>query len=794
MRVSGAILVFFAAGGLQAQYVIQTVAGSAFDGDGGAALSALLVQPQGVAIDAEGNLYIADAGDHRVRKVLPSGEIQAFAGTGTAGFSGDGGPAAAAQLDRPYGIALDAAGNLYIADLGNARIRMVTAGGVMQTLAGGGALNAAAGGTGVAASQVGLNSPRNVTAGQGGAVYFSDFGGQRVYEVKRGLVTVFAGTGTAGETGDGGVAAQAELNYPAGVAADGLGNVYIADSGSGAIREVSGGTIRTVATVPTPVGMAVDAFGNPYVAGAGILGSPLSGGASKMTGNDLAIDAEGNIVFSSSHVVQKLTPLSDLTLVAGSGLSLFYGDNGAATAARMNNPWAVAVDGAGNLFIADAGNNRIRKVTADGTITTAAGDGDTSVLSSPLGVAVDGNGTLYIADSGNNQVEALSADGAFSILVGQLKNPSAVAVDGAGDVFVADRGNGRILEVSADGAVTVAATVADPVAVAVDAAGNLYVSDNSQNALLEIGAQGTATTLWKGKDAPRGVVVDAQGNVYVSDSGGNRVRTIAAGGAAAAIAGTGVAGFSGDGAAAGAAQLHGPAGLALDAFGDLFVADAGNNRVRKLTPTQSGVITPPADTAPPLTIANAASNQQGAIASGEIVSIYGSGFDPSTAEVSFNGTAARVFYIGAGQINALAPDGLAAGTTANLTVTSGGAAVGSLTVTVASATPGIFTVGATGQAAATNQDGTANSDLYPAQVGSIVTLFATGQGESANAAANLSIGGAAAAMLYAGPAPGFAGLMQINARVPLGIAPGDEPVVLNVGGAVSQAGVTLAVK
>ena len=647
----------------------------------------------------------------------------------------------------------------------------------------------------MAASQVNLISPRNVAAAPGGAVYFSDFGGQRVYEVKNGQARVLAGNGTAGETGDGGAAVEAELNYPAGVAADGSGNVYIADSGSGAIREVNGGTIETIASVPAPVGMAVDALGNPYVAGAGILGSPLRAGASKITGNDLYVDAQGNIVFSTGHVVQRLTPLGNLTLVAGSGLALFYGDGGRAATARLNNPWGVAVDATGDVYIADAANNRIRKVAADGTITTAAGDGDTSVLNSPLGVAVDGSGTLYIADSGNHQVETLSADGAFSMFLGQLKNPSAVAVDGTGNVYVADRGNGRILEVSAAGAVTVAAKVADPVALAVDGVGNLYVSDNSQNALLEIGADGTAATLWQGKSAPLGVVVDAQGDVYLSDSGGNRVRSITPQGKVATVAGTGAAGFSGDGAAAENAQLNGPAGLAMDAFGDLFVADAGNNRVRKLTPAQGGVIAPPSDTAPPLTITNAASNQQGAVAAGEIVSIYGQGFDPSTAQVTFNGgAAAQVFYVGAGQMNALVPNGLAAGTTASVEVSSGGAVVGSVTVAVASAAPGLFTTGASGRAAATNQDGTANSDLYPAQVGSIVTLFATGQGESANAAANLSIGGKAAAMLYAGPAPGFAGLMQINARVPLGIAPGDEPVVLNVGGAVSQAGVTLAVK
>ncbi len=792
MRWARFLFFLGAATGVSAQYLIQTVAGSSFDGDGGQARSALLIQPEGVAQDAKGNLYLADAADHRVRKVFPDGTIQTIAGIGVPGFAGDGGPAASAELNRPYGISLDAAGNLYIADLGNQRIRMVSRAGTITTVAGGGALSASI--APASARKVALIAPRNVYAASDGSVYFSDFGGQQVFLVTNGRISAVAGNGTAGDTGDGGPAVAAELNYPAGLAVDPAGNLYIADSGNNAIREVTKGNIRTVASAPAPTGLALDAYGNPFVAGSGMLGSPLLPGTSTMSGNDLLVDSSNNIVFSTGHTVQKLSPLGDLAVLAGNGSGLFFGDGAAASLARLNNPWSVAESASGALYIADTGNNRVRAVDASGKIETVAGTGDPSVLSSPSGVVVDSSGNVYIADTGNGRVVVLSPSGAFSQILTQLKAPSALALDGSGNLFVADRGDHRIIESSPGGGTTVVATVKDPIALAVDSSGTLYVSDNSQNALLQIPSGGSPAVFWQGLNAPAGVAVDNQGNVFVSDIAANRIRQISPGGSVTTIAGTGAPDFSGDGGLADAAAVSAPAGLFLDPAGNLFAADSGNDRVRKLTPAQTPIVPPPSDTAPPVTVVNAASNIAGPVAPGEIVSLYGSGFDPSSIQVTFNGAAATIFFAGASQINALVPASLSAGSAAAIVVTNNGATVAASTVSVAAAAPAVFTKsGGTGQAAALNQDGSANSTAHPAARGSIVTLFATGQGVDLSSA-SLLVGGVAAPMLYAGPAPGFQGLMQINARIPAAAPSGTLPVILAIGSAPSQPGVTVAVR
>ncbi len=775
----------------RAQYLVRTVAGSGFDGDGGPALSALLVQPEGLARDAQGNLYVSDAGDHRIREISSAGTIRTVAGTGVPGYSGDGGPASAARLSQPYGIALDAAGNLYIADLGNQRIRIVNEAGNISTFAGGGAQAVAAN---LPATNALLNSPRNVAAALDGTVYFSDFGGQAVFAVKNGVIALFAGNGVAGDSGDGGPAALAELNFPAGVAVDPAGSVYIADSGNNALREVVHGVISTVASVQGPTGLALDQFGNPYVAAQGLLGSPFQPGASTLSATDLVIDPSNDILFSTGYSVEKLTPLGSLELVAGAADGVFFGDGGAAVEARLNQPWAVAYAPDGSLFIADTGNNRIRKVSPKGVISTIAGTGDASALSSPSSIALDAAGDLYIADTGNNRVMLLSADGAYSTTLTQLKSPSALAVDAQGNVYVADRGHGRIVVLSSAGLLAPFASVKDPIALAVDRAGDLFVSDNSQNALLEISPGASPAVIWQGDAAPAGVAVDGAGNVFLGDIAGNRVQEISPQGVVTTIAGGGPAGLAGDGGAALAASFFAPAGLCLDPAGDVFVADSANNRVRELTAQQAAILPPPGESASAaFTIANAASNVTQSITPGEIVSIYGNGFDPSTAQVSFNGAAAKLFFAGPSQINALVPASLAVGPAASVTVSSKGAALGTVSASTAAAAPGLFTLnGGQGQAAALNQDGSPNSASNPAAAGSVVTLFATGQGDGSTA--NLAIDGAPSPMLYAGPAPGFAGLTQIDARVPTGLSPGPATVVLTISGVSSQPGVTIAVE
>ncbi len=774
----------------RAQYLVRTVAGSSFAGDNGPALSALLIQPEGITQDPQGNLYLADAADNRIRKISPIGTITTLAGDGIPGFSGDGGPSTQARLNHPYGIALDPSGHLYIADLGNQRIRVISPSGVISTLAGGGAQPFA---PNLPATQAQLNSPRNVTVSIDGTVYFSDFGGQAVYQVKNGILNLYAGNGIAGDTGDGGPAIQAELNFPAGVAIDPSGNLYIADSANNALRKVTQGIISTVASVSTPTGLALDSFGNPYVAANGLLGSPFSPGASTFSANDLAIDPTGAILFTSGHSLQKLAPLGTLTLLAGQASGVFYGDGGPALTARLNQPWSVTLTPTGDLVFADTGNNRIRKVTSSGRILTIAGNGDPSSLNSPAAVASGSQGNLYIADTGNNRVMLLTAIGAYSTLLTQLKSPSALAVDSSGNLYVADRGHSRIVVLSPAGLLAPVASVADPIALALDSHGNLYVSDNSQNALLEIAPGAAPQVIWQGLAAPTGLAVDPSGNVFLSDIASNQIREITAQGVVTAIAGNGTPGFSGDGGPAPQAGFYSPAGLALDPQGNLYVADSTDNRIRELTAAPTAIIPPPGDTAPPFTVANAASNLTGPIAPNEIVSLYGAGFDPATTSVTFNGAPARLFFTGPSQINALVPAAITPGAMIDVAVASASATFGPIQVQAAAAAPGIFTLaGGQGQAAALNQDGSANSTQKPATPSSVVTLFATGQGTGTTV--YLTIGGKPAQILYFGPAPGFAGLAQINARIPAGLTPGPAAILLTINGATSQSGTTLAIQ
>ena len=358
-------------------YVVQTVAGSNFVGDGGSALNAVLSQPEGVAVDRLGNIYVADADDNRVRRISPGGVIQTVAGTGVAGFAGDGGPANVALLNQPYGLAVDAAGNLYIADLGNARVREVTADGTIQTVAGGGSTPPANNGSGGSATSAQMLQPRNVAVDSAGSLYISDFGANRVYRVTGGMLVALAGTGNAGISGDGGRALAAQLNAPAGLTVDSQGALYLADSGNNCIRKIVNGMISTIYNVPSPTGLAMDSLGNLYIASAsyvGTLSQPLAGISS---GRDIAADTAGNLYVSAGLFVMEATADGNAFTVAGSGASRYFGgDGGPAANARLYSPSGIAVDSDGTAYIADTANNRVRKVTPDGVISTLAGTGN----------------------------------------------------------------------------------------------------------------------------------------------------------------------------------------------------------------------------------------------------------------------------------------------------------------------------------------------------------------------------------------------------------------------------------
>ena len=781
-------------------YTIQTVAGSDFVGDNGPAMSAVFSQTEGIAVDRAGNIYVADADDNRVRKITPDGLIHTVAGTGMAGFSGDGGPGTAAQLDHPYGVAVDALGNLYIADLGNARVRKVGVDGAILTVAGGGSTVPDAAGSGLPAVSAKLIQPRNLAIDNDGTFFISDFGAHRVFRVSTGgVLAAIAGTGKAGLAGDGAPAILAQLNSPAGLASDSNGTLYVADSGNNRIRKINHGLISTAYSVGAPTGIALTPGAMLYIAGPNYFGTTLQPVKGLASARDVAIDSAGNVYATVGQVVGKVTANGSVSTVAGSGAARYFaGENSPALSARFHSPWGVAVDSSGNWYIADTANHRVRRVTPGGIVTTIAGtgvsgfggDGAPAIsaqLNSPRSVAVDAQGNVYVADTGNNRVRKITPGGIISTVTNALSDPEYVAVGFDGALYVADTGNNRVLRLTASGSFNSVATMVKPTAVTVDRNGNVYVAESAR--ISKITPQGVLTTVLDGLNSPRGLAVTADGSLLIVQPGVDIVLSLSASGNLATIAGTGTPGFLGDGGPADVAQLNLPTDIAIDANGTAWVADSGNNRLRRLTPVVAAAITQSA------TLVHSASLAAGPIAPDEIVTIFGSQFQPGQTQVMFDGKPAVIFYTSVSQINALTPLDLTPGASTEITILVNGQTVADFSGAVVSAAPGIFTSGSgTGQAAADNQDGSMNSAATPADRGSIVVLFATGGGRDTSAV-NVSIGGFAAEVLYAGPAPGFPGLMQVNARVPGGNAPaGVVPVVITVGTVSSQDGVTLVVR
>jgi uncharacterized protein (TIGR03437 family) len=780
-------------------YLIQTVAGSDTAADGGPATAASFSQTEGIAVDSAGAIYVADADDNRVRKIGLDGTIRTIAGTGIAGFQGDGGPATAALLSHPYGLAMDAIGNLYIADLGNARIRKVSIDGNIQTIAGGGFVVPGGNGDGGPAIKSQLLQPRNVAVESDGMLYISDFGAHRVYQVTPyGILTTLAGTGNAGFGGDGNLAQFAQLKSPAGLACDSNGTLYIADSGNNRIRKVFRGIISTVYSTTGPTGLAMSAAGSLYVASASYFGtsSKSIGGVAPV--RDVAVDRNGIAYVTNGQFVRKVAASGAVTNVAGSGNSRYFGgDNGLASAGRLHGPSGVAVDDVGNVYVADTVNHRVRKISQAGIITTIAGTGEAgsrgdngpaimAQLNRPRSIAVDAQHNVYIADTGNNAVRKITSGGIMLAVTADLNDPEYVAVGLDRVVYIADAGNNRIVRVGPGGTASTFTQVLAPAAVTLDHSGNLFVSGQSRVARIAPG--GLTTTMIDGLNSPRGLALTEEGDLLIVETGVSVVRRLTSARVLATIAGTGVAGFSGDGDAATVARLNSPLDLALDANGTVWIADSDNNRIRSLTPSLIANVVAPA------AIVHAATLAPGPIAPGEIITIFGNGFDPDKTQLLFDGQQGTIFYIGLTQINALAPVSLIPNSSTDISVVVNGTKTVGLVAPVVKSKPGIFTVAnGIGQAAANNEDGSINSELNPAARGSIIVLYGTGGGSDLSAT-TVKIGAYAAEVLYAGPAPGFPGLMQINARVPSGfLPPGIQPVVLTVSGAASQDGVTVAV-
>lgn len=339
-------------GGASGSSIISTYAGSTnsgFGGDGGPAVNAQLHNPIAAVFDGAGNMFIADTQNNRIRKVSTSGTISTVAGNGLIGFSGDGGAATSASLQGPSGVAVDGSGNIYISDSQNMRIRKVASSGTITTIAGTGVPGFA--GDGGPALKAQFSNPLGIVVDSSGNLYVADSGNARIRKIDtNGVITTIAGTGVPGSSGDNGPATSAQLNIPSALALDGSGNLFIADQSNHEIRKMA-----------------------------------LSGG--------------------------------NLSTIAGNGTAGFAGDGAAATSAVLNSPQGVAVDSSGNVYIADTNNNRIRKIQGT-NISTVAGNGSIGLtgdggaakdaqLTLPSGVVVNSN-ALYIVDTGNNRIRKVT--------------------------------------------------------------------------------------------------------------------------------------------------------------------------------------------------------------------------------------------------------------------------------------------------------------------------------------------------------------------------------------------------
>jgi uncharacterized protein (TIGR03437 family) len=814
-------------------------------GDGGPATAAQLNFPMGIAIDAAGNLFVADRDASVVRKIAANGTITTVAGNGTPGFGGDDGPATSAQINGPFGVAVDAAANLYIADTANGVVRKVSPNGSISTVAGTGTRGYS--GDGGPARNAWLDGPESVAVDAAGNLFIADTFNGRIRRVGAdGIIATVAGLGSTGVySGDGGPAQNAAVSLPTDVAVDRAGNLYIADFGNSKIRVVTSGVINTV------VGLG---NGAPLLDGQAAINVRLEG----PTG--VTVDRAGVICFVEAGIgsgsglavgdykVWKVSTAGLLTTLAGNGIPSFSGEASAATAAQLNSPSGVAVGAGGVLYIADTLNQRVRAIAPGGLLTTQAGNGTpgfnggvilprNALLNHPLGIAADALGNWFVADTANSRVrEAQPGGNLFTIagngnasyfgdgapaILGSVNQPEGVAVDPLGNVYIADTLDHAVRMVTPDGVITTLAGngnpgysgdggpanlahLNQPRGVAVDASGNVYVADTGNNQVRRIDPLGTITTVDTGGSLsdPRGVAVDGAGNLYIADTGNRLVRRVSPGALVTTIAGNGACCYSGDGGLGLDAQLNQPWGIAVDANGNVYVADPLDSAVRMLVPVSAGI----AVTA----VTNAASNLPGAVAPGEMVVLYGSGLG-TVQTVLFNGVAGPLLYATPGQVGAVAPYSLN-GATVQVVVQSAGTTSAPVSVAAAATAPGVFTADGSGrgQAAAVNQDGTPNATASPAPAGSVLSLYATGEGQTSPpgvdgkpAAAPLpqplaplavTIGGVSAQVLYAGGAPGqIAGLMQVNVVAPSGLS-GAVPVVLTVGGLPSQPGVTVAVR
>ena len=605
---------------------------SGFSGDGGPATSAQLNGPYGVWVDNSGIIYIADSDNNRIRKVDLAGNISTYAGTGTAGYdvSEDGGPATSAKLKKPLAVYGDTAGNIFIADTENRRIRKVDTSGIITTIAGDGTqgfLDHAS------ATSGWLNDPSGIFVTTAGSIYIADRDNHRIRKfTEGGPISTVAGTGTAGYNGDSILATNAQLNYPRGIFVDeSSGIIYIGDSLNHRVRIfVEGGNIATLAgtgtagysgdggtsslaQLDTPRGVFKKSSGELVIAdninsclrevstGLVIDTITAAGDPGFNSPAHIAMDSNGNVYIADkdNHRIRTLDTVNKVLTVAGTGVMGYSGDGGQATSAQLDKPMGVDLDDSGNFYIADTKNHIIRKVTkstgiiariagkADGPGITGGGGGPAvnMKMDSPEDVAVfnvgGGQVRVYFADTGNHVVQKIDQSGGGWNFAGGAGWPGY----------------------SGDGGAATSAQLRDPAGVTVDSSENVYIADTGNHCIRKVNTSGNISTVagigtqggYSGDggaatsaklNKPNAVFVDSAGNIFISDRDNSVIRVVSAqDDKIYTLAGTGTGGYNGGDQPAVGAKLDKPCGITMASTRGgmkIYLSDRDNNRIRTL--------------------------------------------------------------------------------------------------------------------------------------------------------------------------------------------------------------------
>jgi hypothetical protein len=617
-----------APGGSVQSYTFTHLAGSDigagyFDGTGS---EARFSYSYGVAIDNAGNAYIADTRNSTIRKVTSAGVVTTLAGL--AGNRGsDDGTGGAARFAWPSGVATDAAGNVYVADTANHTIRKITPSGAVTTLAGLAGSSGSADGTNSAAR---FMAPQGVAIDSAGNIYVADTGNNTIRKVTPiGLVTTLAGLASSSGSNDG-TGSAARFNQPTGVTSDTAGNIYVADQYNFTIRKItSSGVVTTFA------GLAGSGGHTDGTGTAARLWFPKA----------VATDSAASVyVADGLDTIRRITSAGVVTTLAGQ-VSTSGSSDGTGSAAQFYEPWGVATDTTGNVYVMDTYNDTLRKITPAGVVTTLAGlagnkygsangTGSAAQFFYPFGVTTDNAGNVFVADSSNLTIRKITPSGLVSTLAGlagsqgsadgtgseaRFRYTYGVATDSAGNVYVADSANNTIRKITSAGVVTTLAGLAVtsgsddgtgsaarfnyPYGLATDSAGNIYVADTYNYTIRKVTPAGVVTTLaglagnsgsadGTGSaarfNAPFGVATDSGGNVYVADYSNQTIRKITPSGVVTTLAGLAGAIGSTDGTGS-AARFFYPSGLVTDSAGNLYVTDFSSNTIRKITP--GGVVT-----------------------------------------------------------------------------------------------------------------------------------------------------------------------------------------------------------